>query len=115
MAIGTVASRFLRYPETALSLTRPLKLQMPKGMTDSESLVLEMIQIDASNGFENLIPEGSSFVEISMTSSMLHTYKKAYESHPNVKDIPPMQIVKRGSLNHINAIIKGGVVFVEED
>ena len=71
--------------------------------------------MDASNGFEHLIPEGANFVEVSMPSAVMHVYKQAYESHPNVANIPPMRIVERGTIQHLDAIRKGGVVFVKED
>ena len=101
--------------ESALSPSRPLKLRLPEGASYSSSLVREMIQVDASNGFEHLIPEDANFVEVSMPPAVMHAYKQAYESHPNVANIPPMRIVERGTIQHLNAILKGGVVFVKED
>ena len=105
----------LLFFESALSPSRPLKLRLPEGASYSSSLVREMIQVDASNGFEHLIPEGANFVEVSMPSAVMHVYKQAYESHPNVANIPPMRIVERGTIQHLDAIRKGGVVFVKED
>ena len=101
--------------ESALSPSRPLKLRLPEGASYSSSLVREMIQVDASNGFEHLIPEGANFVEVSMPPALMRAYKQAYESDPNVANIPPMRIVERGTIQHLNAILKGGVVFVKED
>ncbi len=115
VAVETVPSHFLCYSEAALSLICFLTLQVPKGMNDSESLVLKMIQVDASNVFEHLIPEGANFVEIAMSPSRFQAKKKAYEPHPNMNEIPPMQIVRRGFVNHVSAIMNGDVVFVEEE
>ena len=50
-----------------------------------------------------------------MPPALMRAYKQAYESHPNVANIPPMRIVERGTIQHLNAILKGGVVFVKED
>ena len=97
----------------ALSNRSLLKLQLPKAVENSEARVLEMIQLDAANGFQYLIPEGACFVEILLSPSVLNTYRKAYETHPDVGSIPPMRIVKRGSLNHIQSVQQGGVIFLE--
>ena len=113
VAIGTETSRFPTYLEAALSNRSLLKLQLPKAVENSEARVLEMIQLDAANGFQYLIPEGASFVEILLSPSVLNTYRKAYETHPDVGSIPPMRIVKRGSLNHIQSVQEGGVIFLE--
>ena len=50
-----------------------------------------------------------------MPPAVMHAYRQAYESHPNVANIPPMRIVERGTIQHLNAILKGGVVFIKED
>ena len=98
-----------------MSPARPLKIRVPEGVSYSSSLVREMIQVDAANGFEHLIPEGANFVEVSMPPAVINAYRQAHESHPNVANIPPMRIVERGTIQHLNAILKGGVVFVKED
>ena len=98
-----------------MSPARPLKIRLPEGVSYSSSLVREMIQVDAANGFEHLIPEGANFVEVSMTPAVMHAYRQAHESHPNVANIPPMRIVERGTFQHLNTILQGGVVFVKED
>ena len=98
-----------------MSHARPLKIRLPEGVSYSSSLVREMIQVDAANGFEHLIPEGANFVEVSMPPAVMHAYRQAHQSHPNVANIPPIRIVERGTFQHLNAILQGGVVFVKED
>ena len=74
-----------------------------------------MIRIDAAHGFEIPIPDGANFVEVSMPPAVLHARREARQAHPNASTLPPMVEVERGTMKHLNAILRGGVVFVKED
>ena len=50
-----------------------------------------------------------------MPPAVMRPYKLAFDAHPNTVNLPPMRIVERGTIQHLNAILKGGVVFVKED
>ena len=50
-----------------------------------------------------------------MPPAVMHTYRQARQAHPNAANLPPMQIVERGTLEHLNATLRGGVVYVKED
>ncbi|KZR63150.1 hypothetical protein [Prochlorococcus sp. MIT 1306] len=114
--IGTVTSRFLCFPETALSRRRQAKqLLLPKGAAYSSSLVREMIEADASVGFDVPIPDGANFVEVSMPPAVMHVYKQARQDHPNAINLPPMRIVERNSADHTIALLQGGVIYIKED
>ena len=116
-----MTSRFLCFSETALSRrSRPKQLRLPKGATYSPSLVMEMIEADAAIGFDIPVPlhpkTGEPIsIEISMPPSVLHRYQQARNAHPNAPNLPPMLIVERGKLEHLNAVLQGGVVFIKED
>ena len=114
MEIGTVTSRYLCFLETALSrLNR--KVRLPKGTPYSASFVQEFIESSAACGFDIPIPDGANFVEVSIPSWVLRPYREARQAHPNAAKLPPMVVVERGTLEHLNAILKGGPVFVSED
>ena len=91
------------------------QLLLPKGTAYSASLVREMIEADAAVGFDVPIPDGAKFVEVSMPPAVVHLYRQARQAHPNAANLPPMVVVERGTLEHLNAILRGGVVFVKED
>ncbi|WP_186509182.1 hypothetical protein [Synechococcus sp. RS9902] len=92
---------------------RPVRL--PKGADYSSSLVMEMIEADAAVGFDIPVPDGCNFVEVSMPSAVMRAYQQARQAHPNAANLPPMRIVERGTLEHLNATLRGGVVYVKED
>ena len=91
------------------------QLLLPKGTAYSSALVREMIEKDAAVGFDIPILEGANFVEVSMPAAVLHLYRQARQAHPNAANLPPMRIVERGTLQHLNAILNDGVVFVKEN
>ena len=74
-----------------------------------------MIEADAANGFEIPVPEGATFVEVSMPPAVMRGYQQARQAHPNAINLPPMRIVERGTVEHTIALLQGGVVFVKED
>ncbi len=116
--IGTVTSRFLCSPETALSRRKSKQLQQfrPRAGADySRTLVMEMIDRDAALGFDIPIPEGANFVEVSMPRDLMHFYKRVRQAHPNAVNLPPMVVVERGTVAHTIALLQGGVIFVKED
>ena len=71
--------------------------------------------MDAACGFEILIPAGAKFVEVSMPPAVIRPYRQARQAHPNAVNLPPMVVVERGTMEHLRAILRGGVVFVKED
>jgi len=74
-----------------------------------------MIEKDAACGFEIPIPDGATFVEVSMPPAVLHSYRKERQAHSNAVNLPPMVEVERGTMEHFIAVINGGVIFVKED
>lgn len=74
-----------------------------------------MIEADAANGFEIPVPEGATFVEVSMPPAVMRAYQQARQAHPNAGNLPPMRIVARNSVHHTLALLQGGVVFVKEE
>ena len=111
--IGTVTSRFLCFSETALS-RRKHPVRLPNGVDYSPSLVMEMIEADATVGFDIPVPDGSNFVEVSMPPAVMRAYQQARQDHPNAANLPPMRIVERDTVEHTIALLQGGVIFVKE-
>ena len=82
-----------------------------------------MIRNDAANGFDIPVPlhpktGKPAFVEVSMPSAVMRADQQARQAHsnaPNAANLPPMRIVERGTLEHLNAVLQGGVVFIKED
>ena len=74
-----------------------------------------MIEAEAAVGFDIPVPEGCNFVEVSMPPAVMHLYRQARQAHPNAANLPPMRIVERGTLEHLNATLRGGVVYFKED
>ncbi len=110
-----MTSRFLCFPETALSRRRNQSVVLPKGTPYSATVVRQMIEADAAIGFDVPIPDGAKFVEVSMPPAVIRPYRQARQAHPNAANLPPMVVVERGTMEHLNAILRGGVVFVKED
>ena len=117
-----MASRFLCYPETAVSLRRNQSVLLPKGTVYSSSIVKQMIEADAALGFDLPLPINTKTgkqvaLEVSMSPAVMRAYRQAREAHPNAVNLPPMRIVERGTLEHLNALLAkpAGVVYVKED
>ena len=79
-ATGTVTSRFLCFPETALSRRRNQSVLLPKGTPYSASIVKQMIEADAAVGFDVPIPDGAKFVEASMPPTVIRPYRQARQA-----------------------------------
>ena len=74
-----------------------------------------MIEADAAVDFVIPIPDGANLVEVSMPPAVMRAYQQAQQAHPKTANLPPMRIVKRGTLEHLNACLEGGIVYVKED
>ena len=117
-----MTSRFLCFPETALSRRRNQSVVLPKGSPYSATVVRQMIEADAAVGFDLPLPvhpkTGKEVpLEVFMSPAVMRAYKQAFDAHPNTVNLPPMRIVERGTWEHLNALLArpAGVVYVKED
>jgi len=83
---------------------------------------MKMIEADASIGFNLPLPvhpkTGEKVaLEVSMPPSVMRAYKQVFDAHPNTVNLPPMRIVERGTIEHVNALLArpAGVVYIKED
>ena len=114
-----MTGRFLYSFETAVSL-RKRPPRIPKGVPCSKSRVMEIIRTDIEWRSRISVPlhpkTGKlAFIECSMPKWLMRPYKQEWEAHPAASNFPPMWIVERGTVEHLNAAIQGGWVFIKED
>ena len=51
-----------------------------------------------------------------MPKWLMRSYKQEWQAHSEALNLPPMRIVeRRGTLEHLRAVLEGGWVFIKED